>query len=205
MWPRILRWLHHDRLAVRVASALVIGHLLIFAGWIAGYYLLPERALHGWLSSGAPIEPTSLVPLAAQLFAYNVCLPGLATVWLSRVQAGGYSLGYNVPFLNSVLYGLWLGTNSFAVPLPQRLAPTLAVYYTRSGPYEMTALLLVAAALARTASIVQETFWGGRTVYIPAAERRLHLREYLVIAFAVLLLAVANTVEAWMWLEAIRT
>lgn len=189
---------------MRIVAVLAVGYGLLYASWIAGYYLLPERALEGWLSGSARIEPDNLLSLTIQILGYNLGLPGLLILALSRMHAGGYSLGYNVPFFNAALYGLWLGTNSFAVPMPVRLAPTLALFRMRSGPYEMAAFMLMAAALARSAAVAQESFWGGATVRIPATERRVGLAEYAVLALAVLLLAAANTAEAWMWLKRIR-
>lgn len=197
----LLRLLQHERLSTRVAGTLVLGYALLYAAWAAGYYLFPEYALQGWLSGSARIEPDGLLSLALQLMVYNLALPGLLTVGLSRIQAGGYNLGYNVPFFNCVLYGLWLGTNSFAVPMPERLAPTLSLFWSRSGPYEMAAFMLMAAALARSALIAQRSFWGGPTIRIPAAERRLRPAEYAALALAVLLVAASSTLEAWMWLQ----
>lgn len=198
------QFLQHERLPVRTGAALSIGYVLLYIGWAVGYYLLPEFALQGWLSGSARMEPEGFLSLALQLFGYNLALPGLLTLGLSRIQAGGYNLGYNVPFANTVLYGLWLGTNSFAVPMPERMAPTLSLFWSRSGAYEMAAFTLLAAALARSAWLAQRSIWGGPTVRIPAAERRLRPAEYAIIGLAFLLLAGSSATEAWMWLQRIQ-
>lgn len=202
MFVRLKQILQHERLAIRVTGTLTTGYALLYLAWVVGYYLLPDRALHGWLSAGVSMTPTNLPALALQILGYNLALPGLLLVALSRMRAGGYSLGYNVPFINAVLYGLWLGTNSFAVPMPERMAPTLSLFVQRSGPYEMAALMLMSAALANNAWVAQRTFWSGPMVTIPKGERPpLRWPEYTTLALAVLFLAVANTVEAWMWLK----
>lgn len=139
MWRTIRHWLQHERLSIRIGTTLSIGYLSLFAAWTVGYYFLPERLLQNQLSGGVAMAPKGLLPLALRLFGYNLALPGLLTSALSLMQTGGYSLGYNVPFVNASLYGLWLGTNSFSVPMPERLAPTLALFWSRSGPYEMAA------------------------------------------------------------------
>lgn len=196
--------LQHDRLGVRVGTALSIGYLLLFGAWAVGYYFIPERALHNQLSGGVEMVPEGLLPLAIRIFGYNLGLPGLLTLVLSRMRAGGYSLGYNVPFVNVILYGLWLGSNSFSVPMPERLAPTLALFWSRSGPYEMASFLLMAAALARTARVAQPTFWSGPLLRLPEKERQMSGSEYAVLALAVLLLAAAAWVEASMWLARVQ-
>jgi hypothetical protein len=202
MWSLLVRVLHHDRLMVRALGAAAVGYLLLYISWGVGYLLLPEGALRGKLSGGMPMLTAGVASLAVQLLAYNLLLPGLLVVLLSRMQVGRFSLGYNVPFLNAVLYGLWLGSNSFAVPMPERLAPTLALFVQRSGPYEMLAFLLAAAALARSARVRQLGFWTGRVVAVPPEERRaLGPGEYLALALAIVTLAAANLVEAWMWMD----
>lgn len=198
-WIRILQ---HDRLPARALGALAGGLALLYISWGVGYYVLPEGILRGKLSGGLPMNTGSVEVLYLQILGYNLLLPGLLTVLLSLMQVGRYSLGYNVPFLNVILYGLWLGSNSFAVPMPQRQAPTLAVFVQRTGPYEMIAFLLVAAAFARSGRVRQMSFWRGPVVAVPPAERRrFGAAEYLAVALAIVILAAANLIEAVMLVE----
>lgn len=195
----LVRILHHDRLAVRVAGAVGVGYALFFLAWSIGYSVLPEGVLRGQLSGGLPMVTSSPLMLAVQIVGFNLLVPGLVLVLLSRMQVGRFSLGYNVPFANMVLYGLWLGTNSFQVPMPERMEPTLTVFWQRSGPYEMLAFTLMAAVLARSARVRQVSFWSGPTVPVPPAERgTLGLPEYIVLALALAMLVAANVVEAGM-------
>lgn len=200
MWAKVRKGLQHERLSVRIGWSLLVGYLLLFAGWVAGYGLLQEGALRGALSGGAPLESPDQLGLFLRLGGYNLGLPGLLLYGFSRLKVGGYSLGYNIPFLNALLYGLWLGSNSFAVPMPERMAPSLAVFWQRSGPWEMAAFMLMAAALARSAAFAQASFWHGPTVRLPKSEAELRTGEWLCLAGAILLLAAANWIEAQMLL-----
>jgi hypothetical protein len=61
------------------------------------------------------------------------------------IRVNGLSFGYIVALFNLVGYGLFVGTNSFAIPYPARLAPSFGIL-TRSGPCEMLALVLLATS-----------------------------------------------------------
>lgn len=202
---QLVNLLQHDRLWVRLVSAAATAFVLFYLAWGIGYSLLPEGVLRGWLPAGNLNLDTSGIPtLAAQIFLYNLGIPGGLTVVASWVHVGRYSLGYNIPFLNVVLYGLVLGSNSLALPMPVRLAPTLAVLCQRSGPMEMMAYIIMAAVLARTGRIRQEGLMGGHAYRIPPEERQpLGLREYVLLLAAAALLAVAAWREAAMLWERI--
>jgi hypothetical protein len=105
-------------------------------------------------------------------------------------------MGYVVPLFNMAGYGLFIGTNSFAIPYPERLAPTLEIL-GRAGPYEMAALALVAAATAtwslfEVRSIFQTSF---QRVEGAPGVRRSHV---VALGLGVALLAAAAWVEASM-------
>ena len=66
-----------------------------------------------------------------------------------------FPLGYVTVFGNLTLYSIFIGTNSFAISIPERMAPSFAIF-ARFGPYEMIGFLLVAAATF-TNSLPQNT------------------------------------------------
>ena len=57
-----------------------------------------------------------------------------------------FPLGYVPPLGQIAIYAIFLGTNSFSIPMAEPMAPTLAVF-RRCGPYEMTVFILVAVAI----------------------------------------------------------
>jgi hypothetical protein len=135
---------------VRFAALLGLGLLIFLAAWAAGYGLLPEGALRG-RSAAAALAGATVAPSFwaewGRLLAVNLLMSMLIVVFSSLLRLHGYPLGYLIPLVWFLTYGLSLGTNSFSIPLPQRMAPSLAVL-GRSGLYELAAYTLVAAATA---------------------------------------------------------
>jgi hypothetical protein len=116
--------------------------------WTLSYYLLPEGILRGRTAAGVIAGSEAARSFWAEL-ARIVALNLFAMVmivlanWSLKVR--GYPLGYLLPLYHSIAYAVILGTNSFSIPLPDRMAPTFQVL-TRSGVYEILAYTLMAAA-----------------------------------------------------------
>ncbi len=145
-------FLGHPNVLVRFLSLMVFGTVLFLLAWTAGYYLLPAGAFHA--GAEAQLESRGLGGIAGSVsdeslgIFLNNLLPVVLIVLSNLVlRVNGIPLGYVVPLFNLVGYGLFIGTNSFLIPYPERLAPTFAIM-ERSGPYEMTALVMIAAATA---------------------------------------------------------
>lgn len=121
--------------------------MALFLGtWIANYYLLPERALSGVVvSPGMVAESPDMWATFAQLIAVNLVIGMGSIIFWNHFRIGRVPAGY-VPLFWAVLYGVLLGTNSFDVSAGGKIAPTLAVVWTRSGVFEVTANLVLAAA-----------------------------------------------------------
>ncbi len=144
----LARVLQHERLIVRTAGLMAVAALLFMAAWYAGYYLLPEGILRGRTAmapAGSGVAPSVLREWLGMAL-WNVTVP-LALIVAGNVllRINGYPLGYLPPLFNVVMYGLIIGTNSYTIPMPTRMAPSLAVL-GRAGPYEFAGYLLVAAA-----------------------------------------------------------
>ena len=143
------RFIMHERLIVRFATLLGLGLILMYASWALSYALLPEGALRG--KSGAALLAGS--EFSGSVFAEfaRIAAINLAAVFLfvalpnRLLHVNGYPLGYLPPLLWFAYYGALVGSNSFAIPMAQRLAPTLEVL-ARSGVYEIGAYCLVAAS-----------------------------------------------------------
>ncbi len=139
----------HKHVVVRFAALYGLAVVLCYVAWAAGYALLPDGTLRGRtgaaLLAGADAAPTVTLEFL-RIAAINGAVMTLMVIVPNRLlEVGGYPLGYVPPLVWSALYGLLLGTNSFTLAMPERLAPSLAMW-GRSGPYEIAAYCLAAAA-----------------------------------------------------------
>jgi hypothetical protein len=112
------------------------------------------------------------------------------------IKVNGYSFGTIVALFNLVGYGLFIGTHSFAIPYPERLAPTVQIL-SRSGPYEMAALVLLAA------SSYGWSFFAIKKIFRTNPERveqgpRLSWQDAVGVVLGISILMTANWVEASM-------
>lgn len=129
--------------------------------------------------------------LRANLVPVLIIVGGSLLIRINRIPFGYLAVLYNL-----TLYGLFVGTNSFAIPYAQRLAPSLAIL-GRSGPYEMAALAMLAAASACW------SFFEVKRLFRTAPERvapapRFRPPDFAALLLGLGLLMVANWVEAAM-------
>ncbi len=113
------------------------------------YYFLPEQILRnklgGALLAGKDALYGSIAMEFIRIFAINVSIALFLIALPSFLQSDKISLGYYMPILNSILYGVVLGTNSFSISNPDgKIYPSIHVL-TRSGPYEFIAYILIAS------------------------------------------------------------
>jgi len=142
------RYLCHEKNLVRFIALLALSAVLFLIFWTASYSWLPEGIFRGKTGSaivGADAADTFLSEFL-RIAAYNLIMGiGLiiAANWILKVDC--FPLGYLIPLYYVILYALFLGTNSFSIPLAGKMAPSLAVF-GRSGVYEITAFLLMASS-----------------------------------------------------------
>lgn len=186
---------------VRFASLLTLGCLLFILAWSVGYIILPEGAFRAGAEAHmarSSLDSASQTAVAEWIKILRVnFIPILLIIFSSLlIRINGVPLGYLVALYNLILYGLFVGTNSFAIPYADRLPPSLAIL-ERSGPYEMTALLLLAAATGTWSFFqVKHLF---RTIperVIPTPE--FHLSDFAAILLGIGLMMAANWREAVM-------
>ncbi len=188
--------LSHSNLLIRILVATAVGLAIFFASWAISYAWLPEGAVRAFWQSSTPGNDAQMIALT--LFAWNLMTVGVTTLAslfiLNRLPAG-----YLVPLLIFAWYGALLGTNSFADPDPAgRLAPTVNVFWTRSGLREATAYLLVAVALANIYLWREPSWWSTRLERVRSwRDIRLSRPEILLVIVALALLGWAMYVEAW--------
>ncbi|RCV62914.1 hypothetical protein C5S53_16865 [Methanophagales archaeon] len=142
------KFLFNDSIIVRFISLFVIGAILFTLVWYLSYHFLPEGILQGKTGSaiivGSDVAPSMLEEWGT-IVLYNLGALFLIVLVNLILYLDRIPLGYITPLGLITLYAVFLGTNSFSIPMAERMAPTLAVL-GRGGPYEMTAYILVAVA-----------------------------------------------------------
>ena len=93
---------------------------------------------------GSDVAPSMLEEWGTIVMGNLVALFLIVLVNLIR-YIDRFPLGYITPLGLITLYAVFWGTNSFSIPIAERMAPTLAVL-GRCGPYEIIAFILVAVA-----------------------------------------------------------
>jgi len=175
-----------ERLSVRFGLLLLTGVVLFLGTWTAAYHLLPA----GLLAGGNPVRTVGGEGVGRSLGAEWRFMVIRNLPWVLGIPLVNLLLGYPyaclVPVYWTVLYAVILGTNSFAVPMPERMAPSLDVL-GRAGPYEITAYLFVAAATSTLSQVPLP--WRGRE---EGAEVR-----WGEVAAGILLAAVVILLAAW--------
>lgn len=178
--------------------AVVYSQALFWGAWWAGYLWLPEGALRG--SSGASMLPIDHLPPVSRtlaVIAWNLLWMLLFAAGANLMQVRRWPLGLTAVLAMWLIYGLVLGTNSFAVPLPARPSPSLALVLQRSGFLELSAYLLTALATAPIARWRQDGWLSGRMERIAPAP--LAPRDRLLLALAVLLVGTGAMREVIQW------
>lgn len=194
-------FLLHDWLVVRFAALVGVGALIFVGAWMAGYFLLPQGALRSAAMQPSAVLDSRGETLIAEwlgILAWNLTIPVIVPVlgnFLLRI--GGYPLGYLLVLLTFVQYGLVIGTNSFAIPYAQRMAPSFAIF-ARAAPYEMAAYLLIVAATYSLARFEMTDFAQGTLRRVHAAPRSLSREQWVGLALGLLLIGLAGLREAGM-------
>jgi len=196
------RLLLHPRLDIRFLSLYALAAALFLAVWVLSYFLLPEGVLRG--KSGAAAlagsEPAGgFLAEWLRISAINLIVGTLFVVALNLLKTHGYPLGYAAPLAWAINYTILLGTNSFSIPLPAgKMAPSLAVL-GHSGPYEIAAYVLAAAATYSLPRYKIEGPWlREKAEPIPPADRpAFRTEQWIGLGLSVILLLGACAWEAY--------
>ena len=197
--PALGSTLTHRNVAVRAAAAWVIGVAALIGAWLVSYRYMPEGAVSFSLASQLPLESLrQQASLTAGIFLWNLAVGGTALFLSSLFRLGRIPLAYLAPWAWFALYGIALGTNSFAITTPgMRLAPELDVAWRHVGLRELSAYLLAAAALADRHIWLQRSIWEWRLSRVRSwQELRLSRSEAALLVGAVALLAWSAMTEA---------
>ena len=193
----------HRSVWVRFVTLWASAAAVCLVAWYVGYALLPEGILRGRLPAqalaGGSEAAGSFLREWLRIFAINLTLAAvfIAGAGLMRDE-NGYPLSYLVPLVWAAFYGVLLGTNSFSFSLPGgRMAPSLAVF-GRSGPFEISAYVLLAVALRGAARYrIVGRWWSLRQRLQPVAPEGFSRQDRIGVAVALLVLALSNAREAW--------
>ena len=126
------KWIRHQSLL----TLLGLGVVIFLAFWILSYYLLPEGVLRGRTASAAlsgEEAAGSLLPEFLRIVLLNTFMMALVVAANRLLIIKGFPLGYFPPLVLSAMYAVTLGTNSFSMPLPARMAPSLEVLLRSGG------------------------------------------------------------------------
>lgn len=195
------KFLFNDRIIVRFISLFVIGAILFTVAWYLSYYFLPEGIMQGKTGS-AIIVDSDVAPTMLEEWGTIVMwnLGALFLVFIVNLirYLDRFPLGYIQPLGLITLYAVFLGTNSFSIPMAERMAPTLAVLL-RGGPYEMTAFILVAVATYNQSRIaLTKEMHSLKDIHRISPVPRLSLEQWAGIGLAIALIVFAGWREAAM-------
>ena len=146
---RIKGALTHRSPLRRALTSSAIALVLWLGAWTLSYLLIGEGALREVMSARIPDGVFEASPsLALTIFQWNLVFGVGAIVVGSLFAIGPISLGYFAPWWWALGYGVALGTNSFVLTVPGKLAPRLDILWQHIGAREILAYVLVSAALA---------------------------------------------------------
>lgn len=194
----------HKRLYVRFLALFGIGAVLFTLMWTLSYFFLPEGVLRGRTGSAILAGDEAAGSFIAEwlrIVALNL-MAGSLIVLANRIyRYKGFPLGYIVPLAWLSIYAIFLGTNSFSIPLPERMAPSLDVF-GRTGLYEMAAFTLLAVAtysinLYEVTRFIPPTY----EMVAPKPKFSLALEQWIGFGLAIAVLLAANAREAYMILN----
>jgi hypothetical protein len=195
------RFLCHERLYVRFLALFGLGVVLFTLAWTLSYYLMPEGVLRGRTGSAMLAGDEAAGSFIAEwlrIVALNLVAGSLIVLANRIYRFRGYPLGYIIPLAWLTTYAICLGTNSFSIQLPERMAPSLAVF-GRTGLYEIAAFTLVAAAtysinLYNVTQFIPPTY----QPVTPKPRFSLTLEQWVGLSLAIAVLLAANAREAYM-------
>ena len=135
----------HKNIMIRFIGLYLFGLLIFIAAWFLSFYLFPEGLMRDTsLASklaGSEIS-VSMGKELIRIFVVNLIMSSVIILFNMSFRINNIPLGYLIPPIWFLLYGLILGSNSFTFAMAQRIGPSLSVL-GRSGLYELAAYTLI--------------------------------------------------------------
>ncbi len=194
------KYLQSDSLIQRFLGLAGLGVVLFLAAWTLSYAALPEGILRGRTAAAALAGEEaagSLLLEFLRIFALNMFMVFVIVAANRILVIHGYPLGYLPPLFMAILYAITLGTNSFLIPLPERMAPTFAVLL-RSGPYEILGYILIAVSTFKLPTYRFKRFIPPDSEPIEPPPAFMKSINWVGFGLAISILAAANVYEAYM-------
>ena len=196
------KFLFNDSIIIRFISLFVIGAILFTLVWHLSYHFLPEGILQGKTGSAIIVgsdAATTMLEEWGTIVMYNLGVLLLIVLVNFIRYLDRFPLGYITPLGMIALYAVFLGTNSFSMPMVEPMAPTLAVL-GRGGPYEMTAFILVAVATYNQSRIAltKEEIHSLKDIHRISPVPRMSLEQWVGVGLAIALIILAGWREAAM-------
>jgi len=196
------KFLFNDSIIIRFISLFVIGAILFTLVWHLSYHFLPEGILQGKTGSAIIVgsdAATTMLEEWGTIVMYNLGVLLLIVLVNFIRYLDRFPLGYITPLGMIALYAVFLGTNSFSMPMVEPMAPTLVVL-GRGGPYEMTAYILVAVATYNQSRIAltKEEIHSLKDIHHISPVPRMSLEQWVGVGLAIALIILAGWREAAM-------
>ncbi len=191
------RRLIHENVLIRTATLWILCFVLLTVAWFVSFYFLPYGILRGVFPSAYLPLGNSFLSVFFAIFLFNLLVGCGLSVALNLLSAKSIPLGYLYPLIQVSLFGIFLGTDSFAITHGSKLFPSIITLVGGAGFYELTSYVLVATATAGFTLWNQTGWLGGSLVKIrERKELKLSRSELFTITIGVLLLLVAGAIEA---------
>jgi hypothetical protein len=205
------RYLLHDQLLVRFGALFGVVFIVLLGTWSVSYLLLPEGILRGRTAAqvlaGNDLAGGSVWWEWFRLFAINFGIMLVVMILPNILRTeGDYPLGYSTVTLVAAIFGVTLGTNSFALVLDGKLPPSVAIFGS-SGLYEIAAYVLATTATISIAKYRLVGKWPKQTteaMVCPQTPSVIQARN-LGIAIAITILLIACGWEAYRFAQAIAS
>jgi hypothetical protein len=193
-----LKTIRSENVWLRLASMWILGLTILLLTWIFSFRALPESVARG--SAGVyyvPVKAENVMATFARIFLWNLIVSCIPVALGNLVRVKGVPLGYALTYYHWGMYGVLLGTNSFVIPGPARLLPSLVTLFYGSGIYEISSYTLISAATFN----LHDRYGDSEEDSVLARKGkwnlvRLSKTELAVLVFAILMLAVSNYYEA---------
>jgi len=188
----------NSNLINRLVSLWILGIILNLFAWFFAYVLIPDAALKGIFPSSSFINDQSTFGgTLIFILAYNILFACGLIILANLTRIGSFPLGYFIVFYHWIVYGLFLGSNSFDLTKGNKIFPSFSHLISSVGFLEISAYTFIAAASINIYMYQQKTFWTFKVKKIRMIRQvRLAKYEYAVIALACAMIIIAGFRES---------
>lgn len=195
--------LMHDRLIIRFLALLAVVFVVFVCVWGASYWLLPEHLLTGRAGSqilaGSGLAGGSVWLEWMRIFGLNLAVAALFMVSANLIiTKREYPFGYVTVVMVAAIFAVIIGTNSFTIPMPVRMPPSIRIF-SSSGAYEIMAYVLAVTATTSIGRWRIKRWWAlrGTTERVrPPKDRATIIQRNVGVLLALAVLAAACAWEA---------